>query len=189
MRNHKDLELLSRINQHNRLAGTLGILPNQLIQLIRLHDSKNLKKIINDLRLTTFWSTFNIWTKHQTLNRTYYKILPSCCKPEIKEKKTVPLGKKRKRRTKHLVLEAVKIPFTTFPWKRLRNPFMEHAVAVLCEHAVAKKTMISQKHCRIPIISNPTLSWTISHWTLLTIKMNYHTISLVLITSILRKIE
>ena len=50
VRNNKDLELLSKINQHDRLAGTLGILPNHLIQLIRLHDSKNLKKIISELK-------------------------------------------------------------------------------------------------------------------------------------------
>jgi hypothetical protein len=61
VRNPNDLALLSRINQHDRLAGTLGILPNHLIQLIRSHDSENLKKIVNDLRITTFWSTYNIW--------------------------------------------------------------------------------------------------------------------------------
>ena len=82
VRNHKDLELLSRINQHNRLAGTLGILPNQLIQLIRLHDSKNLKKIINDLRFTTFWSTFNIWTPHQTLTKHTIRSYPRAVNPK-----------------------------------------------------------------------------------------------------------
>src|ERR1044072_6366670 len=33
VRNPVDLNLLSRLNQHDRLAGTLGILPNHLIQL------------------------------------------------------------------------------------------------------------------------------------------------------------
>src|SRR2546423_6549210 len=69
VRNPEDLNLLSRLNQHDRLAGTLGILPNHLIQLVRSSDSKNVKKILDDLRLTTFWSTYHIWTKHQTLNR------------------------------------------------------------------------------------------------------------------------
>src|ERR1044071_1642442 len=100
--NPNDLALLSRINQHDRLAGTLGILPNHLFKFIRSHDSKNLKKIINDLRITTFWSTYNVWAKHQTLNRTYWKIILLCCKPDTKEKKTDPLKKKRKRRTKKL---------------------------------------------------------------------------------------
>ena len=31
----KHLELLTRTNQHDRLAGALGILPNHLIQLLR----------------------------------------------------------------------------------------------------------------------------------------------------------
>ena len=108
-RNANDLALLFRINQHDRLAGTLGILPNHLITFIRSHDSENVKKIINDL--TTFWSTYNIWAKHQTLNRTYWKIIPLCCKADIKEKKTDPLKKKRKRRTKKLVSEDCKNPF------------------------------------------------------------------------------
>ena len=68
VRNPNDLALLSRINQHDRLAGTLGILPNHLIKFIRSHDSKNLKKIINDLRITPFGqpTTFGLSTKHST---------------------------------------------------------------------------------------------------------------------------
>src|ERR1044072_856934 len=93
------------------VAGTLGILPNHLIQLIRLHDPKNLKKIVNDLRVATSWSAYNIWAKHQTLSRTFWKILTTCCKPAVKEKKSNPLGKKRKRRTKKLVSEDCKNPF------------------------------------------------------------------------------
>src|SRR5271170_646209 len=34
--NPDHLELLSKINQHDRLTGTLGILPNHLLQLLRL---------------------------------------------------------------------------------------------------------------------------------------------------------
>ena len=49
-RNPKDLELLACINQHDRLAGALGILPNHLIQLLRLTHSENLDKILDDLR-------------------------------------------------------------------------------------------------------------------------------------------
>ena len=67
--NPNDLALLSRINQqHTRVAGTLGILPNHLIQLIRSHDSENLKKIVNDLRTTNFGrhTTFGLSTKHST---------------------------------------------------------------------------------------------------------------------------
>jgi len=54
VRNPTDLGLLSRMNQHDRLAGSLGILPNHLIQLTRFSDSENAKKILNDLRLTSF---------------------------------------------------------------------------------------------------------------------------------------
>ena len=80
VRDASHLELLSRINLHDRLAGILGILPNHLIRLIRLTNSVEANKIVNDLRFTTFWSTYSLWTKRQSLNRTYWKIVPECCK-------------------------------------------------------------------------------------------------------------
>jgi len=49
--NPDHLELLSKINQHDRLAGTLGILPNHLIQLLRLTNPEDSTKVIHDLRL------------------------------------------------------------------------------------------------------------------------------------------
>src|SRR5271154_1322080 len=52
--NPDHLELLSKLNQHDRLAGTLGILPNHLIQLLRLTNPEDSAKIIHDLRFTTF---------------------------------------------------------------------------------------------------------------------------------------
>src|ERR1044072_7910961 len=122
VRTPNDRALLSRKNQHDRLAGTLGILPNHLIKLIRSHDSENLKKIVNDLRITTFWSTYNIWAKHQTLIRTYWKIIPQCCIPDIKEKKTDSQRKKRKRRTKKLVREDCKNPFHYLILKKNTHP-------------------------------------------------------------------
>src|SRR5579872_3998260 len=50
----KHLELLTRTNQHDRLAGALGILPNHLIQLLRLTNPKELPQIVNDLRSQHF---------------------------------------------------------------------------------------------------------------------------------------
>src|SRR5271163_5142635 len=103
------LELLSKLNQHDRLAGTLGILPNHLIQLLRLTNPEDSAKIIHDLRFTTFWSTCRIWSKHQALYRTYWNILPACSKSKPNESDT--LGKKRKRRKQTLAFEDCKNPF------------------------------------------------------------------------------
>jgi ribonuclease HI len=111
VRNSEHLELLSRMNQHDRLAGSLGILPNHLIKLLRLVTPEDSTKITSDLRLTIFWSTYRIWTKRQSLNRTYWNILPECCKTQVKPKKVDTLRKKRKRRTKKLALEDCKNPF------------------------------------------------------------------------------
>jgi len=109
VQNADHLELLSRMNLHDRLAGTIGILPNHLIQLVRLTNSGDVAKIINDLRFTTFWSSYYIWTKRLTLNRTYWKIIPECCLPKLTKKNKTP-GKKQ-RRTIKMILEECQNPF------------------------------------------------------------------------------
>ena len=114
-------ELVSRMNQHDRLAGSLGILPNHLIKLLRLVTPEDSTKITSDLRFTIFWSSYRIWTKRQALNRTYWNILPECCKTqakpkkvETKSKKTDTSRKKRKRRTKKHYKKTAKIHFIIY---------------------------------------------------------------------------
>ena len=118
VRDASHLELLSRINLHDRLAGILGILPNHLIRLIRLTNSVEADKIVNDLRFTTFWS------KRQSLNRTFWKIVPECCKPEENQKKFKILGNKgkRKRKTKKAILENCQNPFHYLILKKNLEP-------------------------------------------------------------------
>ena len=58
----------------------LGILPNHLIQLLRLNKPENLARFTDDLRFTTFWSTYSIWAKHQALSRAYWKSYPNAVK-------------------------------------------------------------------------------------------------------------
>ena len=52
--NPRHLELLAKLNQHNRTAGALGILPNHLLQLLRLTNPENVEKITNELRFAAF---------------------------------------------------------------------------------------------------------------------------------------
>jgi hypothetical protein len=111
-------KLLSRINQHNRLAGTLGILPNHLIQLLRLTNRESLDNITEELRFTTFWATYDLWNRRQSLYRIYRNTLPDTLKVSNKEKKRKNLGK-RKRRTKMSILDDCKNPFH---YLLLRNP-------------------------------------------------------------------
>ena len=76
------LELLSKINLHDRLAGTLGILPNHLIQLLRLTNPED-TKIIHDLR-TTFWSTYrqrNLMLQEKNENEEKTLALEDCKNP------------------------------------------------------------------------------------------------------------
>ena len=167
VRNPNDLALLSRINQHDRLAGTLGILPNHLIQLIRSHDSENLKKIVNDLRITTFWSTYNIWAKHQTLIRTYWKIIPQCCIPDTKEKKTDSQRKKRKRRTKKLVREDCKNLFHYLILKKNTHP-----VQGTCNCTV--------QICRLTTVDTRTILLLLSRTQLLTLRISWKLLALII---------
>jgi len=111
--NPDHLELLSKLNQHDRLAGTLGILPNHLIQLLRLTNPEDSTKIIHDLRFATFWSTYRIWSKRQALYRTYWNILPECCKSQAKPKE-VHASENENEEKKHSHLKIVRIHFTTF---------------------------------------------------------------------------
>ena len=100
--NPDHLKLLSKINLHDRLAGTLGILPNHLMQLLRFTNPEDSTKIIHDLRFTTFWSTYRIWSKRQALHRTYWNILPECCRSQAKPKKLILQEKNENEETKHL---------------------------------------------------------------------------------------
>ena len=110
----RHLELLSRANLHDRLAGTLGILPNHLIQLIRLTNYGLRNQIINDLRFDIL-VLLSYLGQTTTLYHTYWKIIPECCRPKKKKKSE----KKRKRRTKTDTLEECKNPFhyLSLKWK------------------------------------------------------------------------
>ena len=148
----EDLELLSRMNQHDRLAGTLGILPNHLIKLLGFTNPEDSTKIISDLRFTTFWSTYRVWTKRQSLNRTYWNILPECCKSqakpkkgENKSKKIAPSGKKRKRRNKKLVLEDCKNPFHYLFLKNNMQPIQGTCNCNLRVNHLKKNTNYSEE--------------------------------------------
>src|ERR1700734_1176370 len=101
-------ELINMIDLRGHLE-----LPNHLIQLLRVTNSNSVNKIVNDLRFSTFWSTYNLWTKRQSLNRTYWKIVPECCKLQETFKKNKTAGKKvkRKRRSKKIILEDCQNPF------------------------------------------------------------------------------
>ena len=55
------LRLLNRMNSHDRFAAVLGILPNQLIQLVRETKPEDKDVILKDLRLTSFWHGYRVW--------------------------------------------------------------------------------------------------------------------------------
>ena len=111
--NPDHLKLLSKINQQDRLAGTLGILPNHLIQLLRLTNPEDSAKIIYDLRFTTFWSTYRygVSAKHyiERIGISYLNV--ANLKPN--QRKLILQEKNENEEKKHSHLKIVRIHFTT----------------------------------------------------------------------------
>jgi hypothetical protein len=113
------LNLLSAVNRHDRLAGVVGILPNALIKLIKATKYAEREEIMNDLRLTAFWSGYLIWMRRHKLCQLYWrKKIPEQWKTPPAEKKSGNTTK-RKRRTKRIRLEACK---NAFHYLELKDP-------------------------------------------------------------------
>jgi hypothetical protein len=69
------------MNNHDRFAGVLGILPNQLIGLIREVKPEDKDAILKDLRLTSFWHGYRVWRQRAQLDREYWQDkVPNCFK-------------------------------------------------------------------------------------------------------------
>jgi hypothetical protein len=104
------LNLLSKANQHDRFAGCLGILPNQIIQFIQITNPLNKDRILEDIRFTTFFATYAIWKKRQELCHTFRNdAIPEAWRLERKRDQKV-LGK-HPRKSKKLAFENCKNPF------------------------------------------------------------------------------
>ena len=113
------LKLLSDVNRHDRLAGVLGILPNALIKLIKATKYAEREEIMNDLRLTAFWSGYLIWMRRHKLCQQYWrKKIPEQWKTPPAEKKSAH-PTKRKRKSKRMRLEACK---NAFHYLELKDP-------------------------------------------------------------------
>ena len=107
-------ELISRMNKHDKLAGAIGILPHQLISLIKETHPNASDQITNELRYQTFWASYNLWRRRQHLQRTHWKektpqVWKSEEKRKKKEAKTPP--KRKKRLPKAMQFEACCNPF------------------------------------------------------------------------------
>jgi hypothetical protein len=113
------LKLLSDVNRHDRLAGVVGILPNALIKLIKATKYAEREEIMNDLRLTAFWSGYLIWMRRHKLCQQYWrKKIPEQWKTPPAEKKSGNTTK-RKRKSKRMRLEACK---NAFHYLELKDP-------------------------------------------------------------------
>ena len=89
IRDENHLRLLNRMNQHDRFAAVLGILPNQLIRMITEVKPDDKDAILKDLRLTSFWQGYRVWRQRMNLYREYWRDkVPTCLKgkPEVLDK-------------------------------------------------------------------------------------------------------
>ena len=82
------LRLLNRMNSHDRFAAVLGILPNQLVRLVRETKPEDKDVILKDLRLTSFWHGYRVWQQRMYLNGEYWRDkVPTCFKgkPDVRQ--------------------------------------------------------------------------------------------------------
>ena len=61
------------MNQHDRFAAVLGILPNQLIRMITEVKPDDKDAILKDVRLTSFWQGYRVWRQRMNLYREYWR--------------------------------------------------------------------------------------------------------------------
>ena len=107
------LNLLSAVNRHDRLAGVVGILPNALIKLIKTTKYAEREEIMNDLRLTAFWSGYLVWMRRHIVSCTGERKYPSSGKRQ-RRKKTMETRPKEKDELNACALRHVEMHFTTW---------------------------------------------------------------------------
>ena len=133
--------LLTNINRH-------GILPNHLIQLLRLTNKKNLHKILNDLRFSAFWATYNVWKKRQRLNRVFWKTESDRLNDHSRQYKG---QKKRKRKHKKNIFEDCKNPFHYLLLKNNMTPHGTCDCRTRMKYHTEKKTQLTSTEKKISV--------------------------------------
>jgi len=70
------------MNNHDRFAAVLGILPNQLIRLVRETKPEDKDVILKDLRLTSFWHGYRVW-RQRMYHHEYWRDKARKGKPDV----------------------------------------------------------------------------------------------------------
>jgi hypothetical protein len=79
---------ISKINNHNKDLCMLGILPNQLRDLLKLHNPANYDVAFEDFSRELFWHGYKIWlARTERSNYFWNNIAPEWWKPHHKEVK------------------------------------------------------------------------------------------------------
>ena len=65
--------LINSANRHNYALSTLGILPNQIRTILRIHmPPKESEEAWNDISKSLFWAGYNIWKKRKKLTSKFW---------------------------------------------------------------------------------------------------------------------
>jgi hypothetical protein len=73
IRNDLHLNLLAEINRHDRLGGSIGILPNSLMKFVKTTRYQHREAIFQELKMTVFWSGYQLWKERIRLKRVYWR--------------------------------------------------------------------------------------------------------------------
>jgi hypothetical protein len=142
------------MNKHDKLAGALGILPYQLISLIKEIHPNASAQITNELRYQTFWASYNLWRRRQHLQRTHWKEkIPQVWKSEEKRKKkeakTPP--KRKTRPPKAMQFEACCNPFH---YLELVNSEKKPTLTCACSFWMTSSKSSRPKYLSLPKADN-----------------------------------
>ena len=90
-------KLIYNISKHNPLLSTLGILPNQLRNILKLW-TPNFEEAFDDIAFTLFFQSYQIWKSRKSMMSRYWKsIAQEEWKPHpIKRKKETPIIQEQK---------------------------------------------------------------------------------------------
>ena len=91
-------KLIYNFSKHNPLLSTLGILPNQLRNILKLW-TPNFEEAFDDIAVTLFFHSYQIWKFRKRLMSRYWKnIAQEDWKPyPVKRKKETPITQEQKK--------------------------------------------------------------------------------------------
>ena len=126
--------LIYKISKHNPLLSILGVLPNQLLYILKQQTPK-FDEAFDDIAFTLFFHGYQIWKLRKTLMSKYWK--------EIAREEWKPYPVKRKKKTS-IIMEQEKCRSPFHFLERYRTLSKQRPTPCPCSHEVAANSSTSR---------------------------------------------